>query len=338
MATYIDNLGNKIEDGGKTSAGKLTALEFNTLVQAVKENQNSVKTVSYNGGVKLKPDENGNVDLVITDSNYVLRLKTTVDGVAPYRVALGNEYNMTVEVSNKFLDGDQQVSVSTACTATFYCNGLVVNTQEVYDGEIIKFNFGKFFTEGKNTIYVNVNNNYGEIQNTLTYEITAIYLSVELPSFEPTEIKTGESWGLDVKVVGSNANVYIYIDDNGGLVGSQTAGSTITYPITQGIFTGAHKLKVYAVAADDATVQTDPIESEYIYIYEGATQTVIATLLKDNTSMTMYNVLSVQYWVYKPEFNGDLPVTISIIDEMEEPLMSSTQVVTFTDGISGIRK
>ena len=141
MATYIDNLGNKIEDGGKTSAGKLTALEFNTLVQAVKENQNSVKTVSYNGGVKLKPDENGNVDLVITDSNYVLRLKTTVDGVAPYRVALGNEYNMTVEVSNKFLDGDQQVSVSTACTATFYCNGLVVNTQEVYDGEVIKFTF-----------------------------------------------------------------------------------------------------------------------------------------------------------------------------------------------------
>jgi hypothetical protein len=215
---------------------------------------------------------------------------------------------------------------------------LVVNTQEVYDGEVIKFNFGKFFTEGKNTIYVNVNNNYGEIQNTLTYEITAIYLSVELPSFEPTEIKTGESWGLDVKVVGSNANVYIYIDDNGGLVGSQTAGSTITYPITQGIYTGAHKLKVYAVAADDATVQTDPIESEYIYIYEGATQTVIATLLKDNTAMTMYNVLSVQYWVYKPEFNGELPVTISIIDEMEEPLMSSTQVVTFTDGMSGIRK
>ena len=54
---------------------------------------------------------------------------------------------------------------------------LAVNTQEVYDGDVIKFNFGKFFTEGKNTIYVNINNNYGEIQNTLT---TAIYLSVEL--------------------------------------------------------------------------------------------------------------------------------------------------------------
>lgn len=334
----LTGLLNKVENKGETPQGKLSAEEFNKLVRAVRENQTSVRTVSYNGGVKIRPDENGNVDLIITESNYILRLKTTVDGVAPYKVALGNEYNMTIEISNKYLDGDEQISVSTACTATFYCNGLVVNTQEVYDGDVVKFNFGKYFTEGKNTIYVNVNNNYGEIQNTLTYEITAIYLSVELPNFDPIEIKRGESWDLDVKIVGSAANVFIYIDGNGGLVGSQTAGSTITYPITRGLATGAHKLKVYAVAADDASVQTDPIESEYIYAYEGSTNTVIATSLKDNHRMTMYNVLSVEYWVYKPEFTGELPVTVSIINELDEPLMSSTQVVAFTDGITGVRK
>ena len=71
---------------------------------------------------------------------------------------------MTVrKVSNKFLDGDEQGVVSTACTATFYCNGLVVNTQEVYDGELLSLTSVSSFTEGKNTIYVNVNNNYGEI-------------------------------------------------------------------------------------------------------------------------------------------------------------------------------
>ena len=334
----LTGLLNKVENKGETPQGKLSADEFNQLVRAVRENQQSVRTVSYNGGVKIRPDENGNVDLIITESNYILRLKTTVDGVAPYKVALGNQYNMTIEISNKYLDGDEQVSVSTACTATFYCNGLVVNTQEVYDGDVVKFNFGKYFTEGKNTIYVNVNNNYGEIQNTLTYEITAIYLSVELPNFDPIEVKRGESWDLDVKIVGSPANVFIYVDGNGGLAGSQTAGSTITYPITRGLSTGAHKLKVYAVAADDASVQTDPIESEYIYAYEGSTNTVIATSLKDNHAMTMYNVLSVEYWVYKPEFTGELPVTVSIINELDEPLMSSTQVVAFTDGITGVRK
>ena len=334
----ITGLLGKVENKGETPQGKLSADEFNKLVRAVRENQQSVRTVSYNGGVKIRPDDSGNVDLIISESNYILRLKTSVDGVAPYKVALGNEYNMTIEVSNKYLDGDEQVSVSTACTATFYCNGLIVNTQDVYDGDIVKFDFGKYFTEGKNTIYVNVNNNYGEIQNTLTYEITAIYLSVELPNFNPIEIKRGESWDLDVKIVGSAANVFIYVDGNGGLAGAQTAGSTITYPITRGLATGAHKLKVYAVAADDASAQTDPIESEYIYAYEGSTNTVIATSLKNNATMTMYNVLSVEYWVYKPEFTGELPVTVSIIDELEEPLMHSTQVVAFTDGITGIRK
>ena len=338
MATDISDLGSKVEDGGKTPSGKLTATEFNTLVRAVQENQNSVKTISYNSGVKLKPDENGNVDIIVTDSNYILNLKTTVEGTAPYKVALGNAFNLHLEVSNKFLDGDQQVSVTTACTATFYCNDLVVGTQEVYDGDKIDFNFGAFFVEGKNTFRVSVNNNYGEIKDTLTYEVTAIYLSLELPNFDPTEIVTGESWGLDVKVVGSNANVHILIDGQGGLAGSQTAGSTITYNITHGISTGAHKLEVYAVAADDASVRTDSIKSEYIYIYEGSTQTVIATSLQDNAKLLLYNVLTVEYWVYKPDFEGSLPVTVSVINEMDVPLATSTQNATFTNNITGVRK
>lgn len=338
MAIDLTALLNKIENKGETPQGKLSAEEFNTLVAAVRENQGSVRSVSYNSGVKIRPDENGNVDLIITESNYILRLKTTVDGVAPYKVALGNNYNMTVEISNKYLDGDQQVSVSTACTATFYCNDLIVNTQEVYDGDVVTFNFGKYFTEGKNTIYVNVNNNYGEIQNTMTYEITAIYLAVELPNFNPTEIKRGESWDLDVKVVGSPANVYIYIDDTGGLAGSQTAGSTITYPITNGLYTGAHKLKVYAVSSEDSRVQTDPIISEYIYTIDGATQTIVATTLQDNKVMTLYNVLTVEYWVYKPEFTGELPIKVSIINDEDEDINFSNQTVTFTNGLTEVLK
>ena len=338
MATNINDLGSKVEDGGKTPSGKLSATEWNTLIRAVQENQNSVKTISYNSGVKLKPDENGNVDIIVTDSNYILNLKTTVEGTAPYKVALGNNFNLKLEVSNKFLDGDQQVSVTTACTATFYCNDLVVGTQEVYDGDKIDFNFGQFFVEGKNTFRVSVNNNYGEIKDTLTYEVTAIYLSIELPNFNPTDIVTGESWGLDVKVIGSNANVYILIDGQGGLAGSQTAGSTITYNITHGISTGAHKLEVYAVSAEDNSVRTDSIKNEYIYIYEGSTQTVIATSLQDNAKLLLYNVLTVEYWIYKPDFNGSLPVTVSVINELEEPLATSTQTATFTDNITGVRK
>ena len=91
---------------------------------------------------------------------------------------------------------------------------------------------------------------------------------IELPNFDNVEIKSGDQWVLDVKVIGANANVYIYIDEDGGLVGQQNAGSTVGYTITQGLFTGSHKLKVYATAVDDPTVQTDPVIYEYIYAHE----------------------------------------------------------------------
>ena len=54
----LDELLNKIENKGETPQGKLSADEFNKLVRAVKDNQGGVKTISYNSGVKLKPDEN----------------------------------------------------------------------------------------------------------------------------------------------------------------------------------------------------------------------------------------------------------------------------------------
>ena len=146
----LTGLLNKVENKGETPQGKLSADEFNKLVRAVRGKPTSVEPFLTTEGCENQTQmKTGNVDLIITESNYILRLKTTVDGVAPYKVALGNEYNMTIEISNKYLDGDEQVSVSTACTATFYCNGLVVNTQEVYDGDVVKFNFGKYFTEGR---------------------------------------------------------------------------------------------------------------------------------------------------------------------------------------------
>lgn len=338
MATDITGLLNKVENKGQTPQGKLSANEFNTLVKAVQENQNSVKSISYNGGSRVLPDERGNVDLIITESNYVLKLKTTVDGTPPYKIALGNIYTMTIEVSNKYVEGDEYISASTACSATFYCNGTIVNQQEVYDGDVVSFNFGDFFVEGKNEIYVIVDNHHGVIQRTLVYEVTAVFLSIQLPNFNPLEIQTIEGWGLDVKVIGSNAKIFVYIDGNGGLIGNQTAGSTVTYPITLGLTTGAHKLQVYAVAEDDDKIQTDAIITEYIYSVPGSTNTVIATLLKNYTTVELYEIIAVKYWVYKPNYNGTLQVTLGIINDSEEYLMSTIQNVSFIDGVSDIHQ
>lgn len=64
MATDISSLLGKVENGGQSEAGRVSAREFNTLVTAVMESQNPIKTVILNG-VPKTPDASGNVELTV---------------------------------------------------------------------------------------------------------------------------------------------------------------------------------------------------------------------------------------------------------------------------------
>lgn len=336
MAININDLGNKKENNGANKDGQLAAEEWNRFVQAVIETQNPVKTVSVNNGAKFVPDEYGNVNVIITESNYILNVTGEVNGSAPFKVALGSSFPMKVTISNKYLDNDVQVSVPSSCKVDFYCNDLVVYSTDAYDGDSVIYDFGKDLQEGKNYIKAVVDNNNGVIKETLNYEINAIYLALELPYFDKTEIQSAE-WELAVKVVGSNANIFINIDGEGGLVGGQTAGSTVNYPITKGLITGYHTIEVYAVSEEDSSVRTDSIFSEYIFVVEGTTTTVIASAVKNRTQFKLYNVLNVEYWISKTGEEGILPITVAIIDDSSNPIVSTTQQVQFTNGKSGLR-
>lgn len=336
MATNISDLGNKVQNNGASPQGQVAAEEWNRLVRAVSENQNSVKSVSVNNGAKFVPDEYGNVNVIITESNYILNVTGEVNGSAPFKVALGSSFPMKVTISNKYLDNDVQVSVPSSCKVDFYCNDLVVYSTDAYDGDSVIYDFGKDLQEGKNYIKAVVDNNNGVIKETLNYEINAIYLALELPYFDKTEIQSAE-WELAVKVVGSNANIFINIDGEGGLVGGQTAGSTVNYPITKGLTTGYHTIEVYAVSEEDSSVRTDSIFSEYIFVVEGTTTTVIASAVKNRTQFKLYNVLNVEYWISKTGEEGILPITVAIIDDSSNPIVSTTQQVQFTNGKSGLR-
>lgn len=80
MSTNIEDLLNKVENGGATPAGKLSAPEFVRMVQAVMENQGSVHSVSLNNGTPVSPDGNGNVNLVMSQGNYEQILSVRYNG------------------------------------------------------------------------------------------------------------------------------------------------------------------------------------------------------------------------------------------------------------------
>ena len=337
MATDISDLLGKIENEGKSAAGRVSAEEFNRLVTAVTENQGAVHGVSINGSAVFHPDASGNVNVVMTETNYVLGVTTTLVGkTAPYRIALGSQLIMRVGLSEKYVDGDEQISVSTACTLKFYVGNLLVGTKTGYDGQSIDFDFANHLSQGTNLIKVIVDDGHSNVYESLAYEVNTISLSIRLNTFNPTEIQTGD-WQLAVTVLGSRANIYIKIDGEGGMVGSQSPGSTAEYTITSGQSDGAHSLEVYAEYEDDTEIRTESFRSEFIYAVQGSASTSIGTTLQAGTTTALYNVLSVPYWIYIPGFNGSKEVTVSVLGDHNAVLQSTTQAITFTNGETGMQ-
>ena len=116
-------------------------------------------------------------------------------------------------------------------------------TKEEFD-----FNWGPYLSEGKNTVYIKVDNNFGEVKTSNPVEINAIFIQLDIVNFDDLAVKTGDSWPLDVRIIGTDANIYISIDGNLIINAHQSVGSTVTYNITEGLTSGTHILEAYAVS------------------------------------------------------------------------------------------
>lgn len=76
--TDLSSISQKIEDGGETAAGQLSADEFNLIFKALRECQGGIKKIIRNN-VEYKPDDQGVVRMtILSDSDLpTVRLQTT---------------------------------------------------------------------------------------------------------------------------------------------------------------------------------------------------------------------------------------------------------------------
>lgn len=333
MAT-IDELGNKIENAGTTKQGKLSADEWNSLIDIVRDvSGNAVRSVSINNGQVFLPDSSGRVNMILSESNYLLNLSTKVDGTVPYRITLGSSWRMRISISNLYVDGENQLPVSTPCTISYYLGQSVIAQQTGYDGQTVEFDFGPYLLEGDNEVWARVDNGYGSIKDTMAYAVKAVYLSVSLPGWDKSKPVTGD-WPLQVSVLGSKANVYLFVDEEGGLIGTQSAGSTVNYSVTVGHSTGVHRLRVFARYAEDETIQTPEVGDEFIYISETMSATAIAMSLAEGYTASMYTTLGVPFWAYVPGYSGERIATLSVVDDLGQTITSTSRTLTFSEGRS----
>ena len=336
MAIDITDMTGKVENEGKTAQGRVAAEEWNRMIAALIETQGSIKSVRLNGSTFV-PDNNGMVELVVSESNYLLNLLTSVTGVAPYRIALGTSFIVSLSVSNKYQNGDEQMSVTTRCAARVLVNDVEVQTLDVYDGNTYDIDVGRYLSEGINRFYIEVDNGYGVRKQSLAYEVTAVNIGVSLPYWDEAAVLSGD-WTVDVRLSGSvTGNVHVAIDGEEVISGTQNAGSVKSYTITTGKSYGIHRVSVWAEYAEDSGIRTDVIEKEYIYQPSGASGVVIGCDLKAGTRLAMYNTLALGYWIVSPGTNGEVEVSLSIIGESNAVLANSVQTVTLEDGLSALQ-
>ena len=346
--TDISQLLGKVENAGTTALGRLSAAEWNLAITAIMECQGGVKSVQLNSGNVFYPDDNGNVNIVQSDSAYTLRFSSSIiDAEAPYAITLGSPITMQLGITYKYLnwiddETYEYIPVTTDAAINWYVDGVIVGTGAGHDGNTVTFDFGPYLTEGTHSIHAQISGNGKVYDNAGVFSVNVINLNVSLPTFDPTVIRTDTSgWGLQVYVSGNSAMVHIQVDGSDitatGTDGAgQTAGSTVTYTIDKGLSHGYHTLRVWAAYSENTDIVTTPIVHEYVFS-TGSALPVIATSFVDS-GVDMYYTLSVPFWIADAVGTGG-SVRMELLDDTLQTISEDTVVtqdVTMSSGNSGI--
>lgn len=331
----ISGLLGKTENEGSTDAGRLTAKEFNTLVQAVGEVQTKVegtiKGIKYNGGA----EEGGQTFTTIDDKGFLMMTVADSSGYnltsyitkPPTFIARGSACPIGVYVSSKKVVGDGNEPASAACVVNIYLNDVLVHTGQVYDQEYGNAENTQWYDPTKSTlltfdlstakatslvvgdpneIRVEVNNRFGKV-TTEYCEVNVIELAMVVNSFGVTNVFTEKQKpNLLVTVNGSDANVSATVDGIEILKDGVAYNGAMTN-FGEQIFTnvnthGVHTITTWASVTrtsggQDFVISTEPISYTYIYGTSSAKPVVMSVI--SNTTPEEYSTLNVSYIAYK---------------------------------------
>ena len=180
---FLTNLKNKVENNGETDQGVLRATDFNSLVQAVIDNQNDlkgvVKSVRYGEtGVIKTPDSNGLVTIPSDAANKYKFSMISPDGnytkygdyinSFPQYILLGESFSVKVRISfTENIDGVDEPS-KTPLRVNFKVGSSIAYSADIYDFNLkdslitdsqktITFNFAKYLaSNSNNTISIEI--------------------------------------------------------------------------------------------------------------------------------------------------------------------------------------
>lgn len=319
--------GNKVENNGATSAGKLSAEEFNSVVQQINTNEKSiqdldakaVKSLKLNGKV-YNPDNEGLVEAVINVGTTMNVARKKANIVAKLGSQIFIEYSF-MSVSSLGSTGKGE--------ATYYFdneNNQPLATVEVeqstaVDDYSVKFDVTDFITGvGSYTFIAVIKDSQGN-QSSIKFTVETIEFTLKNLLSQGQFFTAGALIPYRYGIEGSGSNektIYFYVTRRATgekvlaytskVVGSDTAnlGQTLTPSDIPLVWThGAYTLSVYATISDgEDIIYSNTINIDLI-ITETGNNTPIVSLLNSweagfNKTAKVYETISTSIAVYVP--------------------------------------
>ena len=292
--TDISDLINatKVENEGKTAAGRVSANEFNRLVQAVGENQGAVHKVTIDN-VEFTPDANGNVTLIIDQGTIEYSVGLTLEA-NPAEMQMDDNVSINVKISSTAKEGGETIAMVESCRLRIYTSNDTINYTE--QGYVIIEANKSTYTSVSLKEYLHSGENYVRLiatssttnTNSLpkSYTINVVNLSLtpntafEVPftQFLQLNYLVGGAISKNIQFqfgtgLGSSFEADYDVSDTQctQTIGTSTNTSTgMTFEFTDStmledlLASGVHTIRARLISASDNTFHTDWVESQYM--------------------------------------------------------------------------
>lgn len=343
--TDISDLLNKVENEGKTPAGRVSAAEFNRLVTAVGENQGAVHKVTIDN-VEFTPDSNGNVTLIIDQGTIEYSVGLTLEA-APSEMQMDDNVSVNVKISSTAKDGGETIEMVESCRFRVLTSNDTINYIE-QGYEIVEANKPTFTTISLKK-YLHGGVNYlrfiatSSTTNTnslpRSYTINVVNLSLipntafEVPftQFLQLNYLVGGAISKNIQFqfgtgLGSSFEADYDVSDTQctQTIGTSTNVSTgMTFEFTDSMMledllsSGVHTIRARLISDTDSSFHTDWVESQYMVASESP------LIVINNVESNLTNWTDVHFFDWA--VSQDAVVVFRLADENDTTTYSTWQ-------------
>jgi len=350
MTIDLSDLRNKTDNGGTTSAGKLTAAEFDRLVQAVIANQGGVKKIVRNN-VQYTPDADGVVRMtIISDSDLPTVSLTTSDSTANIISTTGTvmlHLRYTSVLTRNGVsedtghDGTLTIQRRVLSSAEWQTVGTVQMTPTPQNVATFgSYDISQYLLDGEQQLRVRVTDTDANVSSSYLVfsSVVKTTLSVEFVSDWQNAFAGGDSAEAELKFVmfgavskelhltitgessGGTAATRTIVLNNATISGYTGRNNPYTYVLRDSIAEackimsvhGIHRIEAWLQATADSTVQSEHINCQF-FVNNDNTDTA-AHLVLQNIRSSVQNYVAgdiLEYAVISPAAAA-VPLTFSV--------------------------